>query len=95
MKSLWIRIQAALSKAPVAIIIENGKAKKIRGNVSNGLLAKFSEVARSEKVRSGLVTVIQIENEKRIQFSGISNDTTQQKFRNVWFSQPERKLTYI
>lgn len=95
MKEPLLKLRARLSFAPVVILIEDGRARKIRGNISNGLLSEFTLVAAEKQIRSGLITVNKDGRGPFLSFSGPFDGIAKQRFRNVWFAQPERKMMKV
>lgn len=95
MNRLLLRLKAKLSFAPIVILIEEGRTKKIRGAVSLSLLHEFSQVSKDKEIRNGLITIIKDRQGFVLNFSGSFDKATQQRFRNVWFSQPVRKMMKV
>jgi hypothetical protein len=90
-KGFLLNLKAQLSSAPVVIIIEDGRARGVRGNLSDGLLIEFSGIARSHGIREGIIRVHDEVRGPVLQFVGEFSDDARQRFRNVWFARPELK----
>jgi hypothetical protein len=90
-KGLLLNLKAQLSSAPVIIVIEDGRARGLRGNLSDGLLNEFSGIARAHGIDQGIIRVDEEVRGTVLQFVGDFSDDARQRFRNVWFSRPELK----
>jgi hypothetical protein len=88
---MWLTLKAQLSSAPVVIVIEGGRARRVRGNLSDGLLTEFSGIAKAHGIDQGIIRVVEEVRGTVLQFSGAFSEEARQRFRNVWFSRPERK----
>jgi hypothetical protein len=95
MGSFFLKLRASLTTASVIILIEDGKATPFRGRVSAPVLASFSDIAGTFAVDSAMITVRQSGRSTVLRFSGNMTDQAKQRFRNIWFSFPERKLTGV
>jgi hypothetical protein len=91
MKGMWLALKAQLSSASVVIVIEEGRARGVRGNLSDGLLNEFSGIAKTHGIDQGIIRVDEEVRGTVLQFSGDFDEHAKQRFRNVWFSRPERK----
>ncbi len=74
------------------ILIEAGKVRPVRGHLSNCLLSEFGEVAESAGIDYGLITVARAGQGTVLRFSGPFDVAAKQRFRNIWFAQPVRKV---
>jgi len=92
MKKVWLRLRAILSTAPAVIMIEDGSARTIRGDLSNSLLSEFSDLAEAEGIDDGLIIVDRTSRGTVLRFSGPFSAGAKQRFRNVWFAHPARKM---
>jgi hypothetical protein len=94
-KRFLLRLRARLSRAPVVILFDSGRARRVKGNVSGKLLAEFTEVAGAKGVTDGLITVVDGPHGPALRFVGRFDTSARQRFRNVWFARPQRKLTRV
>lgn len=92
---LFLKIRAILSAAPVVILIRDGKAVLLKGNVSASVLAAFTGTAHTFAIKHALITVRRSGGSAVLRFSASVPDTARQRFRNIWFSFPERKMTGV
>ena len=95
MKSLLMKIKAILSPAQVVILIEEGRAKSMKGYVSGKTLSTFSQVAAEKGIKNGVVAVKTKNERQTLRFSGPFDAGTKQQFANVWFAQPHRKKLIV
>lgn len=95
MGSFLLKLRASLTTAPVIILIEDGKAMSFRGRVSASILASFSDIARAYAVDRAMITINKSGLSTTLGFLGNMPDPARQRFRNIWFSFPERKMTGV
>lgn len=89
---LLLKIKAGLSTASAVIVIRSGKAILLKGSVSASILTSFSDVARLYAIERATITVRKDRGALVLRFSGKVPGPAMQRFRNVWFSYPERKV---
>jgi hypothetical protein len=87
-----LKLKAKLSTAPVVILIHDGKAVGIRGGVPASILNAFSSVAGVYALDRAIIAVRRSGRSAGFSFSGTVPDAARQRFRNIWFSYPERKM---
>ena len=87
MRGLFLKLRAKFSLAPIAILIMNGKAIRVKGRLSQKLLGEFTQIAQSKNVQEGLITVVSEGGTPSLRFKGSFDSSAKQRFRNVWFSQ--------
>lgn len=91
----FLKVKASLSTAPVVIIIHDEKALLLRGRVSPSILASFTDIAKKFGISEAVISVRKSGGSTLLRFSGDVPDTARQRFRNIWFSFPERKMTSL
>lgn len=92
MRFLLLKLKASLSTASAIILIQSGKAMILKGTVSSSILNSFSDIARLYAIDRATIAVRKEHGALVLRFSGKVPDSAMQRFRNVWFSYPERKV---
>ena len=95
MSNIWLKIKSILTMAPIVILIEDGKARRVRGNISNSLINDFTELAGANDIDQGLITILDDGGDQVLNFSGPFDGVAEQRFRNVWFAQSERRMMKV
>jgi Protein of unknown function (DUF3634) len=90
-----LKLKAQFSTARVVILIRDGKAVGIKGTVSVSILTAFSDVARAHAIDQAMITVSKSGGSVVLRFSGPVTDAARQRFRNIWFSYPERRMVRL
>lgn len=90
-----LKLKALLSTARIVILIRNRKAVLMRGRIPASTLAAFSDIARAYRIDGAMITVRGSGGPSVLSFSRGVPDNARQRFRNIWFSYPERKTTGI
>ncbi|MEJ2696805.1 MAG: DUF3634 family protein [Candidatus Sulfobium sp.] len=88
----FIRLKAGLSAAAAVILIQDRKAVLLKGRAPASILAAFSDIAEAYAINSAVIAVRKSGRSTVLRFSGPVPDGARQRFRNVWFSSPERKI---
>lgn len=91
-KGRWLAIRARLSLAKVVILIADGRLRCLRGSLPPALLGEFKELVRTRGVKDALITASGGNGGTSLSFSSNVDPSTQQRFRNVWFAYPDRKM---
>ena len=95
MKKFFLKMRAKFTSAPIAIIFLDGVASRAKGQVSQKLLNEFTRVANEKNVETGLITVVSEGGVTALRFKGGFDASAKQRFRNIWFSQSERKMMRV
>ncbi|MEJ2683879.1 MAG: DUF3634 family protein [Candidatus Sulfobium sp.] len=91
----FLRLRANLSTAPVVILIRDGKTVLVKGSVSASILAAFRDISRAHRIDQAMITVRRPGGSDVLGFSGDVPDAARQRFRNIWFSFPQRKAMKV
>ncbi|MBI3736688.1 hypothetical protein HY256_09280 [Candidatus Sumerlaeota bacterium] len=83
MPPILIKILAAVTFSDVAIVIENGSARTLRGTVRPVILSEFSDLAAHFGIKSAFILAGTSASGFRLSLFGVP-DAAQQRFRNVW-----------
>lgn len=92
---LFLRLKARFSRASAVILILNGKAVPLKGIVPSSILAAFSDLSATYSIDKAIITVRKSGGSTSLLFSGPVPGAARQRFRNIWFSFPERKMTGV
>ena len=91
-KGRWYSLRARFSMAPVVILIRDGVMECVRGKLPLSMLKDFAELVQERHIDDALITVSKGQNATTFSFSSGVDESTKQRFRNMWFAYPERKI---